>query len=143
MKNKNALIKTIALFSLLSVILFPISAVDANSSVSTGVTASVVQPRGGLITINSITATKTSGVADGTFSNGWKWTFDITIPNTNETWLRMNFSNWTSLGSGVLNIPIANNLKFYSEQSSNAFDSNNAILITSASTDSGVMKIEL
>ena len=139
MKNTFLIHKAFILFALLSLVLYPLSTTNAESRVNAGVTASVVQQRSDNITINSITAVKTSGFADGTFDNGWKWTFDITIPNVNETRLTMRFSDWTSLGSGNFTMPVANNLKFYSEQSSNALKSNSAILISGADVESSGM----
>lgn len=98
---------------------------------STGsLTAAVTSGGGGTsgIQINSITAVRTSGVADGTFQNGWSWVFDVSVP-LNETNVSMRFNDWLMSGSNNV-IPVANNVRFYSSQSSNANTQSNAIYIT-------------
>lgn len=99
-----------------------------NSSTNS-LTATVTQSGPGPITINSITPVKTAGTANNTFESGWKWIFDISIPQ-NEPNVAMRFDNWLMQNSSNI-IPIANNLRFYSLQSSNANTANNAIYITS------------
>lgn len=84
----------------------------------------------GQIIINNITAVKTTGVADGTFPSGWQWVFDISVPS-HETNLAMRFNNWIMHNSGHV-MPVANNMRFYSSQSSNAQNQGSAIYITAA-----------
>ena len=83
----------------------------------------------GVLKVDSVTAVKTTAVADGTFSNGWKYTFNITVPS-NETHLSMKFADWMStVGSTTLGA--ANNMRISSLQA----DNNNAtVLVTAANT---------
>ena len=92
----------------------------------------------GNLTVTKITASKTYATADNTYSNGWSWIFDVTVP-TNETDLNMKFTNWAS---GSNSIPIAANARFYSAQSLNASNENSAITLNSAETYSSVMNID-
>ena len=78
---------------------------------------------------NSVEKTKSTATADGTFTNGWKYTFNITVP-TNETHLSMKFDNWLRTGGGGT-IPAQNNMRYSSAQADNA---GGTILITSANT---------
>lgn len=139
MKNKIIIVKTLASFVSFSLLFFPLYITNAESQATAGVTASVVQQTVNNITINSVSAIKNSGNPDGTFGSGWKWVFDITIPNTTETNLTMKFEDWVSIGSGSFTIPVVNNLRFYSEHSSNASNSSNAIFITGANSYSSAM----
>jgi len=77
--------------------------------------------------VTEISSVQTFATADGTFANGWKWVFNVTVP-TDETALNMKFADWTS---ALGNIPAGNNMQIYSAQSSNAFDEAHAVLITS------------
>jgi hypothetical protein len=73
------------------------------------------EPQGnGVLAVTGITAVKTIATADGTFPNGWEYTFDITVP-TNETHLSMDFADWLN-GTNVL--PVANNMRISSAQAS-------------------------
>ena len=72
----------------------------------------------GVLAITGVTAVKTNATADGTFPNGWEYTFNITIPS-NETHLGMKFANWAST-TGSSNIPVANNMRISSVQANNA-----------------------
>jgi len=94
------------------------------------------QPGGGII-VNSITPTKTNGTSDGTFQNGWSWVFDISAP-ANETNLMMKFDNWLMEGGGFT-MPVSNNMRFYSSQSSNSFNQNSATYITAPGAYSNAM----
>ncbi len=87
--------------------------------------------------VTQITAVKTYATADDTYANGWEWIFDVTVPS-NQTLLQMKFADWTN-GTSV--IPAANNIQFYSQQSTNASDEAHAIPITAADTYSGIMYI--
>ena len=77
----------------------------------------------GVLLVTRITAVKTTATADGTFSNGWKYIFNITVPS-NETHLSMKFANWMSnTGSAIL--PVSGNMRISSIQA----DNGNAVLI--------------
>jgi len=91
----------------------------------------------GSLTVTKITAVKTYAEADNTYVNGWKWTYEVTVP-TNETSLQMKFANWTS---GSNSIPVADNTRFYSSQSSNASSESSAITLDAAGTYSSVMNL--
>src|SRR3989344_2247760 len=104
--------------------------------------ATVVQSSPGAgLTITKITPVKTQGIADATFENGWKWIFDVTAP-TNETNLMMRFSDWfkTNFPTGHI-MPVSNNMRFFSSQSSNAFNETSAIMITAPNTYSASMML--
>lgn len=82
----------------------------------------------GTLDVTSITTVKSTSIADGTFENGWKYIFHVTIP-TNEANLAMKFSDWTNT-SGSGNMPVANNIRISSAQANN----NGAkVMITEAS----------
>ncbi len=72
----------------------------------------------GTLAVNSIEQVRSTATADGTFENGWKWVFHVTVP-TNETSLQLKFSNWTQNGTGNT-IAAANNMRISSDQSSTA-----------------------
>jgi len=112
---------------------------SSNHSISGSVVQSNPPPPYPPIIINNITPVKTAGVADGTFPNGWKWIFDVTVPQ-NEQNLAMKFSNWIH-SNGQYIIPAANNIRFYSTQSSNASNQNSAIQITAPNTYSSTMML--
>lgn len=75
--------------------------------------------------VTNITAVKTSATANNTYSDGWKWNFDLLVPN-GETKLQMKFVDWTN---GSLSIPAGGNMRFYSTQSTNASTTASAINI--------------
>jgi hypothetical protein len=82
----------------------------------------------GTLAVTSVQTVKGSAIADGTFTNGWNYIFNITVP-TNETHLSMKFADWLN-GSGN-SIPVANNVRISSPQADN---SNATVLITAANT---------
>jgi hypothetical protein len=79
----------------------------------------------GVLGVTQIAANRTMATADNTFENGWKWTFDVTIPD-NETLVSMKFMNWT----GSSTVPVANNMRIYSPQATDAFSTSTARMIT-------------
>ena len=80
--------------------------------------------------VTGVTASGTIATADGTFKNGWSWVFSVTVP-TDETIFSMKFKDFkTSDGENV--IPAANNIRFYSPQSSDANGTSTARMITAA-----------
>ncbi len=118
--------------------LMPVAAVYAESTGSNSLSGNVTQTTQNQLIINSITTVRSNGTADGTFENGWAWVFDVSAP-VNEQNLMMKFDNWMSQNMQNTVIPVANNVRFYSSQSSNAFNQNNAIYITAPSTYAGNM----
>jgi len=102
------------------------SAGVASSSDSTFVTLSTASS-----TPLAVTGTETvnsQATADNTFEHGWKWLMHLTIPDVEEAF-RMKFSDFTMNGGGST-IAVANNLRIYSSQSSNATGTSSAILMT-------------
>src|SRR3989344_5245858 len=71
----------------------------------------------GVLHVDSITSAETNanGIADGTYENGWRYTFHITAPS-NEPNLAMKFADWTS---GANTLPVANHMKISSAQANN------------------------
>ncbi|MEK7589011.1 MAG: immunoglobulin-like domain-containing protein, partial [Patescibacteria group bacterium] len=67
-------------------------------------------------------------MANDTFENGWAWIFHVTVP-TDETLFAMKFSDFVS---GLNSIPAAANIRFYSVQSSDAFNAASARVIAGA-----------
>lgn len=55
------------------------------------------------ITVNSLTATRTSGVADNTFANGWQFDFNLEIGTTAGTKVRFKLDDWVS-GSNTIDV---------------------------------------
>jgi len=88
--------------------------------------------------VTQITSVKTSAVSDNSFDNGWKWLFDVTIPSS-ETLLQMKFADWTN-GTAIL--PTANNMRFYSSQSTDAYDSDHAVYVSSADVYGDALHID-
>ncbi len=80
------------------------------------------------LAVTGIDTVRSFASADNTFDNGWKWTFHITVP-TSETSFAMKFADFTS---GANSIPAATNIRFYSAQSSDAFDASSAIVVATA-----------
>jgi hypothetical protein len=83
----------------------------------------------GVLKVDSIETLKDVATADGTFTNGWRYAFNITVPS-NETHLALKFSNWTMNG-GTSTINTANNIRISSVQADN---SGATILLTGADT---------
>ncbi|MCX6724315.1 MAG: DUF5011 domain-containing protein [Candidatus Staskawiczbacteria bacterium] len=100
-------------------------------------TASANIAPNGVLGVTQITAIKTLAAADGTYTNGWSWVFDVTVPTT-ETTLNMKFADWVS-GSNV--ITAGDHIRFYSVQSSNHSDADHAITISAANSYSGEMDL--
>ncbi len=85
--------------------------------------------------VTKITQSVSIAIADGTFPHGWKWIFDITVPES-ETVFKMRFDNLTS---GTNSILAGGNIRFYSDQSGNGASS--PILIGSAGSYSDPLNI--
>lgn len=101
-------------------------------------TGTVTQPSSNIV-VNSITPVRSSGVADNTFDHGWEWIFDVTVP-LNEDDLAMKFSDWARI-NGPGTIPVANNMRFFSAQSSNAYNESTAIMIMASNAYSQDMHL--
>jgi hypothetical protein len=82
----------------------------------------------GVLAVTSIDTVNGTGIADGTFTNGWKYMFHVTAP-TNEPNLAMKFADWMSV-VGSTTIPVANNMRISSAQAV----STSTVLITAANT---------
>ena len=70
----------------------------------------------GSLEVTSIDAQKTTAVANGEFSDGWQYVFNITVP-TDEPNLAMKFMDWMQT-DGDHTIPVANNMRISSSQAS-------------------------
>ncbi|NOX66349.1 MAG: hypothetical protein GXO85_11325, partial [Chlorobi bacterium] len=88
--------------------------------------------------VTSIVASSTMATADDTFEHGWSWVFNITVP-TNETQFKMEFSDFIS---GADSIVAANNIRFYSAQSSDSYSTSTATMITAANTYSDAITLD-
>ncbi|MHB8860734.1 MAG: hypothetical protein ACYC48_03300, partial [Minisyncoccota bacterium] len=84
-----------------------------------------------VLKVSGIDAINTYATTGGNFDNGFKWTFHVTVP-TGDTQFAMKFSDFSNGTSGV--IPAANNIRFYSPQSSDASTPGSARMITTAGT---------
>lgn len=81
----------------------------------------------GTLEVTSVEATDTDATANGSFSGGWEYVFNITVP-TDEQDLSMKFSDWTD---GNNTIPAGSNIRISSAQADNG---GATVLITSANT---------
>ncbi len=84
----------------------------------------------GALSVNSIEAIRTSAIAGSSYETGWKWSFDITLPD-NEPMLKMLFNNWSN---GTNTIAAGGNMRYYSPQSINASNTSSAIPVNFSST---------
>jgi hypothetical protein len=86
----------------------------------------------GVLHVDSITseASNANGIADNSYADGWKYTFHITAP-MGEPNLSMKFADWL-FGANIM--PVANNMRIFSAQSSNATGEGSAITLTAANT---------
>lgn len=107
------------------VIIYNETCSTAGGSIGGNVSGGVVDH--GTLAVSSVTTVSGSATADGTFANGLKYTFHITIPD-NETHLSMKFADWTS-GSNTL--AAAQNMRISSMQADN---SGEKVVITGANT---------
>lgn len=83
----------------------------------------------GALAVTSVVVVNSTATADGTFAHGWKYTFNITVPDA-ETHLAMKFANWTNTANSSI-IATANNMRISSAQADN---SGATVLITAANT---------
>ncbi|MDO8552692.1 MAG: fibronectin type III domain-containing protein [bacterium] len=80
------------------------------------------------LAVTSVDTVSSTATADGTFANGWTWVLHFVVPS-NEPFLRLKFADFTTTSSSST-IPIANNVRYFSPQSSNAASSASAIVET-------------
>lgn len=80
------------------------------------------------LAVTGIDAVRSTATADGTFASGFKWVIDFVVPS-NETAFQLKFSDFVN-ATPPGTIPIAGNVRYYSEQSSNATSSTTAIVET-------------
>ncbi len=99
---------------------------STSGSIGGTVTGGIVP---GALAVTSVTTVNGTATADGTFAHGWKYTFNITVPD-NESHLSMKFANWTNTANSST-IPAANNIRISSAQADN---SGATILLTAADT---------
>ena len=80
------------------------------------------------LAVTGITTVQGNAIADGTFGNGWQWILHFVVPDV-ETNFAMRFNDFTSSSSSST-IPVANNIRIFSPQSSNASSTASAIVET-------------
>ncbi len=90
---------------------------------------------GATLGVSEITTVKADAVADNTYENGWKWTFDVTVPDDEDV-IKMKFSDFVS---GSNTIPVASNVRIYSSESTNASTTDSAITLSASNVYSGEM----
>jgi len=90
------------------------------------------------LAVTGIDAVKTYATADDTYENGWSWTFHVTVP-TDETEFAMKFADFVSGGDTIV---AADNIRFYSAQSFNSYDTSTATAVTAANTYSTVITLD-
>lgn len=100
---------------------------------STFTTASATQAVLGVNGIDMVANANGStgyATADGTYNNGWRWTFHVTVPD-GQNYLAMKFGDFVS---GANTILAGGNIRYYSAQSSDASTTASAMSITAANT---------
>ncbi|MBP9710722.1 MAG: hypothetical protein KBD50_00435 [Candidatus Pacebacteria bacterium] len=83
----------------------------------------------GDLEVTSVEAKKTTATANGQFTDGWQYVFNITVP-TDEPNLAMKFANWVDENNAAHTIPVANNMRISSAQAS----ASSTVLLTAANT---------
>jgi hypothetical protein len=66
------------------------------------------------ITINSITATKTVGIADNSYANGWRFDFNVTFgtsANNDKNKLRIKLDDWVNSSNSSYTIEVEGNAR--------------------------------
>jgi methionine-rich copper-binding protein CopC len=91
----------------------------------------------GTLAVTQIEQVKSVATADGTFENGWKWIFRVTVP-TNETKLQLKFTNWTHSNTTTTISP-ANNMRISTTQANNG---GATTTITAADTYTTAMTVD-
>jgi hypothetical protein len=83
----------------------------------------------GTLQVTSVEMTDSSATANGSFEDGWKYVFNITLPS-DESNLSMKFGDW-SRTDGTGTIALANNMRISSPQANN---SGATVTLTAANT---------
>jgi len=109
----------------------------AGNSSSTGGIQGTVVGSDGILKVDSITVTRSTSTADGSFADGWQYVFHITAP-TDETHLSMSFANWINTANASSVIPVANDMEVSSSQADNA---GAEILLTAANSYSAALNM--
>jgi len=110
---------------------FRVSSADASSNTGTSgdnTFTTNVDDSTAVLSVTGIDAVQSFATPDGTFANGFRWIFHVTVP-TSETSFAMKFADFVS---GSNTIPAAGNIRFYSAQSSNATGTSTALTISAA-----------
>lgn len=81
-----------------------------------------------VLAVTNISSENAYAKDNDSFADGWKWIFYVTVP-TDEIKLQMKFDDWVSGGNTIL---AAGNIRFYSEQSSDANSETTAVLVAEA-----------
>jgi hypothetical protein len=92
----------------------------------------------GTLAVTGISTTRSYATANDTWASGWAWTFNITVPTT-ETSFAMKFDNWTS---GANTIAAADNIRFYTAQSTAHDTTGESVIIDAAGTDSTAIELD-
>ncbi len=79
------------------------------------------------ISVTNTSLVKRVATKNGVFADGWKWVLDVTAPTASTT-LAMSFDNFTGAGT----IFAADNIRFYSSESSDHNATSSAITITAS-----------
>lgn len=123
---------SVALANLAEATLYHVQAVSTNSAGTatssdmvfvTQLTSSTTP-----LAVTGIDTVRGNAIADGTFGNGWQWTLHFVIPDI-ENFFAMRFNDFFSASSSST-IPVANNIRIFSPQSSNASTTASAIVAT-------------
>ncbi len=102
------------------------------SSASSPLTITEAEGPAGLA-VTGIDAVDTFASATDDFDDGWSWIFHVTIP-TVETNFSMKFSDFVSGANSIL---AADNIRFFSAQSSDSFSTSTATTIIATNTYAG------
>jgi hypothetical protein len=78
--------------------------------------------------VTQIEALQTNAISDGTFADGWKWVFNVTVPS-DQTALQMKFQDWTN---GTNTFPVIGNTRFFSTQALDATSESTAYTINAS-----------
>jgi hypothetical protein len=104
------------------------TAMSSDQAFTTNAVTSTTTASSTALAVTGVDAINTTASADGSFTSGWKWVIHFTVPS-NETSFQMKFADFSASGSSST-IPIANNLRYSSAQSSNASTTASAIVET-------------
>jgi hypothetical protein len=133
--SSNNLVGTVGPTGLFSALATGTTTITATSGAISQTALATVNIPTAALAVTQVAAIQTFATADNTFANGWKWLLNVTVPDL-ETNLAMKFSDWIA---GTRTIPAANNMQFYSAQSSNANSGASAIAITATNAYSANM----